>query len=274
METHGKNTIKNVTAIIPARFSSARLPGKLLLEINGKPLIVHTLEQVRRASTLSRVIVAVDDERLFYAVTEAGGEAAMTSVDHESGSDRIAEVAAGLAGDQIIVNVQGDEPLISPDVIDKAVEALVSDPEADMSTTSEPVSEAEDVLSPDSVKVVTDSRGYAMYFSRSPVPFPREAVRKNGSLESALIQEPSLLAKFQKHTGLYVFRKAALMRFTALSRSRTEGIEMLEQLRALENGLKIRVVEVAEHSLGIDTEADLARLRSRFERLGAGSPAV
>lgn len=274
METHGKITQKEVVAIIPARISSERLPGKLLLEAGGKPLIVHTLEAVRKSSIISRTIVAVDDQDLMNAVSEAGGEAVMTSPSHLSGSDRIAEVAADLAGDPIIVNVQGDEPMISHSVIDAAVEALIEDPEADISTTCEPIDNARDILSPDVVKVVTDSSGRALYFSRSPVPYPRDAVRLHGSLEAALDADPGLRTGFRKHTGLYVFRKKALLKFTGLEPSPAELSERLEQLRALENGLIIRVVEVAESSIGIDTEEDMARFREIINAAGSETAAV
>jgi len=272
VETHGKIPKNQVVAIIPARHSSVRLPGKLLLEAGGKPLILHTFERVRSASLPDRVIVAVDSDELFRVVTEAGGEAVMTSADHQSGSDRIAEVAAGILGDPVIVNVQGDEPMISPSVIDSAVRALLEDPGADISTTCERMESAEDVLNPDAVKVVAGPGGYAMYFSRSPVPYPRDACRKWGDLGTALIEEPGLVSAFRKHTGLYVFRKEALIRFSSLEPTPAEKSEMLEQLRALENGMRIKVVEVAERSLGIDTEADLAAFREHVA-LMAGEPA-
>jgi 3-deoxy-manno-octulosonate cytidylyltransferase (CMP-KDO synthetase) len=198
----------------------------------------------------------------------------MTSEFHKSGSDRISEVASRIEGDPIIVNVQGDEPLISPKVIDSAVEALLSDPDADISTTSEVITDPDEVLSPDVVKVVRDASGYAIYFSRSPIPFPREAARRHGGLARALSAEPSILQQFRKHTGLYVFRRSSLMRYTALGPTQLEEMEMLEQLRALENGMKIKVVEVAERSLGIDTESDLAKLRSHLEAMGSGVPSV
>lgn len=270
METHGKITQKEVVAIIPARISSERLPGKLLLEAGGKPLIVHTLEAVRGSKRVSRVIVAVDDPGLKNAVSEAGGEAVMTSRSHRSGSDRIAEVASELDGDPIIVNVQGDEPMISHLVIDAAVDALIADDPADIATTCEPILDARDVLSPDVVKVVADTAGRAMYFSRSPVPYPRDAVRLHGSLEAALAADPGLCAGFRKHTGLYVFRKQALMRFTGLEPVDSEIAERLEQLRAIENGMSIRVVEVAESSIGIDTEDDLERFREMLRARESG----
>ncbi|HUF02976.1 MAG TPA: 3-deoxy-manno-octulosonate cytidylyltransferase [Aridibacter sp.] len=274
METHGNITQKNVVAIIPARLSSERLPGKLLLEVGGKPLIVHTLEAVRRSNRISQIIVAVDNPTLMNAVSEAGGEAMMTSPSHLSGSDRIAEVASRLAGDAIIVNVQGDEPLISHLVIDAAVDALIADPSADIATTCEPIVVAQDVMSPDVVKVVTDGSDRALYFSRSPIPYPRDAARLHGSLEAALSADPEICSRFSKHTGLYVFRKEALLRFTGLEPTPSETAEKLEQLRALENGFTIRVVEVTESSIGIDTEADLERFREILRAREAEEAAV
>jgi len=270
VESHGENSQKEVIVIIPARFSSERLPGKLLLEAGGKPLIVHTLERATKARSVSRVLVAVDDQQLFDAVTDAGGEAVMTSTGHTSGSDRIAEVAERLFGsNSIIVNVQGDEPQISPATIDAAVEALVADRTCDIATVCEPISEPEDVLSPDVVKVVMDVHGRALYFSRSPIPFPRDTVREYGDLGSALREEPGLLGSFRKHSGLYVFRHEALMRFTSMTLTPLERAEKLEQLRALENGLTIRVVETAGRSVGIDTEDDLVRFRQSLEGAAA-----
>lgn len=241
----------------------------MLLEAGGKPLIVHTLERANLAKTVDRVIVAVDHEDLFKAVEAAGGEAVMTSATHASGSDRIAEVAAALEGEPIIVNVQGDEPMISPDDIDRAVIALEEDPLADIATVWEAVADIGDVLSPDVVKVVTDNDGYALYFSRSPVPFPRDDVRKYGDLKAALENDRSLTGRFKKHTGLYVFRKDSLVGFTSLEPTDLELSERLEQLRALENGFLIRVVEGEGGSIGIDTAEDIARFR---ERLAAGAP--
>lgn len=261
METHGKITKQNVIAIIPARFSSERLPGKLLLEAGGRPLIAHTLEAVKRSERVSRVIVAVDHPELYSAVSEAGGEPVMTSAFHASGSDRIAEVADGIEGDAIIVNVQGDEPMIAGMVIDSAVDSIIADPSADIATTCELLTRPSEVLDPDVVKVVADEEGRAIYFSRSPIPYPRDAARRHGGLKQALENEPGLVGRFRKHTGLYVFRKEALLRFTRLSPTPSEVSERLEQLRALENGLRIKVIEVAERSIGIDTEADLKKFR-------------
>jgi len=267
VEQHGKNPRQNVIAVIPARLSSTRLEGKLLLPLNGKPLILHTLEQAKKARNVSRVIVATDSEEILKVIEASGNEAVLTSVEHQSGSDRIAEVAANLPENSIIVNVQGDEPLIQPSTIEKAVEAILEDETANITTTCEKIINSKDVLSPDVVKVVTDINGFALYFSRSPIPFPREAVKKYGSLEKALQNEPNLLSLYRKHTGLYVYRREFLLKFTKLPQTNPEKTEMLEQLRALVGGAKIKVVEVAEISIGVDTQADFERVRMVLEKI-------
>jgi len=269
VEPHGKSPAKIVIAVIPARAASVRLPGKLLREIAGKPLIVHTLERAKSAKTVSRVIVATDDEAIRDAVIEAGGEAQMTSPEHLSGSDRVAEVAAALPEGSIIVNVQGDEPLISPETIDAAVNAILetgaslSPDIVSIYETFESVSEA---LDPNNVKVVVDENGYALYFSRSPMPWPRDAsLRYGGDATRAIEAEPELLANFKKHAGLYVYRREFLLEFTRSPQTSLEKIEMLEQLRALENGAKIKLVKAAAGSVGVDTEDDLERVRRIVE---------
>ena len=261
MEQHGKNPPKQVIAIIPARYESTRLPGKTLLPIAGKPLILHTLERARAATTVDRVIVATDDERIFHAVKEAGSEAVMTSPNHQSGSDRIAEVAESLPEASIIVNVQGDEPLISPQTIDRAVDALITDDAADLSTTWEPIESLGDLLNGNNVKLTVDNDGNAMYFSRSPFPWPRDASLKyGGDPNRAIEEEPELLKNYKKHTGLYAYRREYLLKFTKLPQTWLEKYEMLEQLRALENGAKIKVVQAAEKSIGVDTHDDYERV--------------
>lgn len=266
MEPHGKNHQQNVIAIIPARYASVRLSGKLLLPVGGKPLILHTLEQAKKVSKVGRVIVATDDERIFDAVLDSGNEAVMTRADHSSGSDRIAEVAEKLPADSIVVNVQGDEPMIAPETIDAAVEAMLADPLADIVTTCEPISRKEELLNPNVVKVVVGEGGYALYFSRSPMPFPREAaMRYGGDPGLAIDAEPELFAMFRKHTGLYVYRREYLLAFTKMPQTKLEKIEMLEQLRALENGARIKVVEAAAASIGVDTAEDLERVREILE---------
>jgi 3-deoxy-manno-octulosonate cytidylyltransferase (CMP-KDO synthetase) len=261
----GSNLRNSAIAIIPARFHSTRLPGKPLLDICGRPMIVRVAERAAAARNVARVLVATDDARIYEAVTAARFEAVMTRGDHASGSDRLAEAVAALREPlDLIVNVQGDEPLISPQTIERAVAALAGDAEAVVSTTCEPIREAADVLSPDVVKVVTDAHGYALYFSRAAVPHPREAVRRHGSLAAALDAEPALLSSFRKHTGLYVYRREFLAEYARLPQSPLERAESLEQLRILERGARIRVVEVEESSIGVDTEADLERVRAIF----------
>ncbi|HEX8160569.1 MAG TPA: 3-deoxy-manno-octulosonate cytidylyltransferase [Pyrinomonadaceae bacterium] len=262
MNRTGSQPPNSAVAIIPARFHSTRLPGKPLLDICGRPMIVRVCERAAAARNVGRVVVATDDRRIHEAVRAAGYEALLTSPAHASGSDRLAEAAAMLSERyDVIVNVQGDEPLIPARTIERAVDALAADPGAAVSTTSEPIEDAADVLSPDVVKVVADARGYALYFSRAPVPFPREAARRHGSLEAALANEPALVAGFRKHTGLYAYRHDFLLEYARLPQGRLEREESLEQLRILERGARIRVVEVEESSTGVDTEADLARVR-------------
>lgn len=242
----------------------------MLRDIAGKALIIHTMERAAEARTVSRVIVATDDQRIAQAVTSAGGEAVMTSADHASGSDRVAEVAATLPEGSIIVNVQGDEPLISPETIDAAVRALIDDADADMATVCEPITDLHgELLNGNVVKVVISDNGYAIHFSRSPMPWPREAAeRYGGDPNKAIEAEPELLSMFRKHTGLYVYRREYLLEFTKMPPTRLEQIEMLEQLRALENGAKIRVVDAVGASVGVDTEEDLERVRTALAANG------
>ena len=262
MEHHGENPRKNVIAVIPARHASTRLPGKLLLDVCGKPLILHTVERASEAQTVERVIVAADDERIIDVVTGAGYEAVITSSAHASGSDRIAEVAEGLPEGSVIVNVQGDEPMIDPATIDHAVRALLDDPSAEIATASEPIESLADLLNGNVVKVVTAEDGHAVYFSRSPMPFPRDASLKyDGDPNAAVANEPGLMSIFRKHTGLYVYRREFLLSFTKMKQTKLERIEMLEQLRALENGARIIVVEAAGRSIGVDTPEDLEAVR-------------
>lgn len=250
-------------AVIPARLGSTRLARKMLCEIAGRPLILHTMERARAAKLVDRVIVATDSQEIFDVVVTAGGEAKMTSTEHQSGSDRIAEVAESMPAGSMIINVQGDEPLISPDTIDAAVQALIDDPQADISTASEPISSLwDEVLNFNVVKVVVGENGYALYFSRSPIPFPREAALKYGGPNEAIEAEPELLKNFRKHTGIYVYRREYLLEFTKMKPSQLEQIEMLEQLRAMENGAKIRVVHSTERSVAVDTLEDLERVKA------------
>jgi 3-deoxy-manno-octulosonate cytidylyltransferase (CMP-KDO synthetase) len=249
-------------AIIPARYSSTRLPGKPLLPLANTPLIMHVVERARRASLVERVIVATDDRRILDSVTELGGEARMTSSQARSGTDRVAEVAESLDA-ELIVNVQGDEPLIAPSTIDAAIQPLVDDERLDITTTSEPITDPEDVLNPNVVKVVSDKRGFALYFSRSPIP--RVGSHGGLTLRDALRSDRSLVQNFRKHSGLYAYRRDFLLRFARMERSRLEMLEALEQLRALENGFRIKVVPVEHRSIGVDTEQDYQTVKRLIE---------
>lgn len=249
----------NVVAIIPARYSSTRLPGKALLDIAGRPMILWTVERALAARGVARVMVATDDQRIYDLAHDAGFEAVMTSPDHQSGSDRLAEVATGLDGVDAIINVQGDEPFISPVTIERAVEAL-NDDRVMISTASESI-EAAEVLDANVVKVITNESGRAVYFSRQAIPFPRDAVHRYGNLETALEKQPELVDSFRKHTGLYVYRRSTLLEMTTWPRTALEQSESLEQLRALERGVHIQVVEADGRSIGVDTPEDLARVR-------------
>jgi 3-deoxy-manno-octulosonate cytidylyltransferase (CMP-KDO synthetase) len=249
-------------AIIPARFASTRLPGKPLLPLNEIPLIVHVVNRAKQAHLVSRVIVATDDERILRAVQEYGGEARMTSAEAQSGTDRIAEVSAELDA-EIIVNVQGDEPLIDSATIDAAIAPLLEDATIQISTTSEPITEVEDVFNANVVKVVSDAAGFALYFSRSPIPHIRTGA--GISLKQFLEQNPPLLSHYRKHSGLYVYRNEFLQAFARMQPSSLEKLESLEQLRALEYGCRIRVVPVAHRSTGVDTAEDYQRVKKMIE---------
>ena len=257
--TGSKSQTKSV-AVIPARYSATRLPGKPLLEIAGKPLIVWVAERARAASTISRTLVATDDPRIVDAVNAAGFDAVITRADHATGTDRVAEVAHNLRAD-IIVNVQGDEPLISPETIDRAVNALIDDPNSQMSTTWEAITEDTDAANPSVVKVTFDENGYATNFSRNPIS--NQTDEKSGSTESS----PEKSGRyFKKHTGLYAYRRDFLLAFARWPQSENERKESLEQLRALDRGVKIKVVEAASPSIGVDTLEDLEKVRAMVER--------
>lgn len=227
-------------------------------------MILHVVERALAARCVARVLVATDDARVAEAVRGAGREAVLTRADHRSGSDRLAEAVESVDA-EIVVNLQGDEPFVSPLTVERAVAALIADETAQVSTTCEEIESADDVLNPGVVKVVTDERGYALYFSRAPVPFPRDAALHHGSLQAALANDPTLLKGFRKHTGLYVYRRAFLLEYARWPQSPLERAESLEQLRILERGAKIKVVEAASPSIGVDTPEDLARVRAMID---------
>ncbi|MDO5553193.1 MAG: 3-deoxy-manno-octulosonate cytidylyltransferase [Planctomycetia bacterium] len=242
--------MRTCTIIIPARLASTRLPNKLLLAETGKPLLQYAWEAARRACLADRVLVACDDKRIFDAVTNFGGVAIMTDPNAQCGTDRIAEVAATL-DDDLIVNVQGDEPNLSPDSIDALITLLRdSSSEAVMATLATPIRSREILDDPSCVKVVFDQGHRALYFSRSVIPYPRSWS------ETLLTQEPPL---FYLHLGIYAYRRDFLLKLREIPRSPLEIAESLEQLRVLENGYTLLVGSVDERSVGIDTPEDYAR---------------
>jgi 3-deoxy-manno-octulosonate cytidylyltransferase (CMP-KDO synthetase) len=248
-----------IVAIIPARYASTRLPGKPLSDIHGKTLIQRVYERVRGATTVDRILVATDDERIAAVVRGFGGEVLLTSARHPTGTDRLAEAARAIDSD-IVVNVQGDEPMLDPGGIDAAVRALTGDPGLPMATLSLPLRDIEEMLSPSVVKVVTDAAGDALYFSRSPIPF----VRLGASLDLRGAAEQAILRRLaRKHVGLYAYRREALRHFASLPPSPLEEAEGLEQLRALHHGMKIRVVpRDGDSGVAVDTPRDLERVRA------------
>jgi 3-deoxy-manno-octulosonate cytidylyltransferase (CMP-KDO synthetase) len=240
--------MSKAVGIIPARWGSTRFPGKALHSIAGKPLLRHVWERCRRAKKLDRLIVATDDFRIAEAAFDWGAEVAMTSPNHASGTDRIAEVAAKLKPFAHIINIQGDEPLVNPKLIDRLVAELQRDPRLEIITAAHPFDNSRDAQSPHQVKVVVDQSGDALYFSRAPIPSGRD--------ES---EQP----KYFRHQGIYGYKRDLLLRFVRWKTSPLECAEALEQLRALENGVRIRVVMTESGSPGVDTPED-ARMIERL----------
>ena len=235
-----KKSSSQVIIVIPARYGSTRFEGKPLAEINGKPMIYQVYQRAKKAKCVDDVIVATDDERIKNAVEKFNGKAVMTSKEHKSGTDRVAEVAKSIDAD-IIVNVQGDEPLISPEAIEQAVKPLIEDKKIRMCTLMTKITEEAEYGNPNIVKVVTDKEGFALYFSRSLIPYPGEKEH----------------LKVYKHIGIYVYRKDLLLEFADMPQTPLERIEGLEQLRVLENGFKIKVVETDYDSISVDNPEDL-----------------
>lgn len=246
-------------AIIPARASSSRLPDKPLLDIGGKPMVVRTAEQAAR-SNASRVIVATDDARIQDVVSRHGFTTLLTRADHPTGTDRLSEAAAqlGLAPDAIVVNVQGDEPLIDPEHINAVAALLAEHPQASIATCACPLADAQALFNPNVVKVVCDQQQRALYFSRAPIPWARDALAHGERVLASGL--PAL-----HHIGLYAYRASFLAQFPGLPSGPLEHFESLEQLRALENGYAIAVQTMASHpATGVDTAEDLARVRDLF----------
>ena len=242
--------MERVVAVIPARYASQRLPGKPLVDLLGKSMIQRVYEQVRQASLPTSVVVATDDERIADAVRKFGGEVKMTSSEIKSGSDRVAAVAMEIPGD-MYVNVQGDEPLIAPEMVDEAVRVLLNDPAAPVGTLVRKIESVDDLVSPAVVKVVVSTTHEALYFSRAAIPFVRDTDDRALWLKQHT---------FYKHVGIYVFRRDFLLSYSSMPESDLERAERLEQLRILERGYRIKVGITQYDSLPIDTPADVQRV--------------
>jgi 3-deoxy-manno-octulosonate cytidylyltransferase (CMP-KDO synthetase) len=247
-----------ILGVIPARFASSRYPGKALARLAGKPMIEHVWERANMSRYLSDVLVATDDDRIADAVHKFGGRVRMTRADHPSGTDRLAEIASSEDA-ALYVNIQGDEPLIDPEAIDAAILSVHGDEAVDMGTLKKQIIDPTDIVNTNVVKVVTNLLGDAIYFSRCPIPYERDG--RTG------------VPIYFKHIGLYVYRREFLLRYPDLTAGPLEEAERLEQLRALENGYRIRVVATDYESLGVDTPEDLERVNQLFtvsDSLGSG----
>jgi len=241
-----------VIVVIPARYGSTRLPGKPLVSLAGKPMVQRVYERAKLAKCVHQVIVATDDDRIVKAVEAFGGEARMTRTDHRTGTERVAEVAAHVEG-EVFVNVQGDEPLLDPVAVDRAVGSLLEEPAASISTVATPIKTPADIMDPNVVKTVLDFDGNALYFSRGPIPWVRDTTSK-------------VHVHYWKHLGLYVFRRDALLEYPTLPQGELERIEQLEQLRWMENGWKIRVAEVEHDAVSVDVLEDVARVEKLLQK--------
>lgn len=246
----------SIIGVIPSRYGSTRLPGKSLIHLCGKPLVQWVYERARLAKKLDRVVIATDDQRIAEAVKKFGGEFVMTRADHPTGTDRIAEAVAGTDAN-VIINIQGDEPLIDPALIDRLADTMREDESWDMATAATPITRKEDLESPAVVKAVWGDAGQALYFSRSLIPHPRDA--------DAGGTEPM----HWRHIGIYAYRRTALARFVAAPPGRLEQIEKLEQLRALSMGLRMKILQLPnDHGIGVDTPEDVPRAESLLRAHG------
>jgi 3-deoxy-manno-octulosonate cytidylyltransferase (CMP-KDO synthetase) len=249
-----------VIGVIPSRYASQRLPAKPLIDLNGKSMVQRVYEQAKKSGLLNRVVVATDDIRIEEAVRGFGGDVILTSQEIESGSDRVAAVALHMAGD-IFVNIQGDEPFVAPEMIDQGVQLLLDNTSAPVGTLIKQISSQEELLNPNVVKVVLNTRGYAMYFSRATVPYVRDEADKGRWLERQI---------FYKHIGLYIYQRRFLMQYTQMPVSQLEKAEKLEQLRILEAGYKIITGITTYDSMSIDTPEDAARVVELLRQTSSG----
>ena len=255
-------------AIIPARWASSRFPGKPLAQIQNKPMIQWVVEQAQKASKVSEVIVATDDSRIFDVVSGFGGKAVMTSADHATGTDRIAEVASGLNCD-IVVNVQGDEPLIPPENIDQVVRCLEEDASLKVATLMMAIQDCDEISDPNVVKVAADPAGRALYFSRAPIPFHRDQW-KSGSPEDISKSKRDATRQIFKHIGLYAYTRSFLLELSQMQATPLEQLEKLEQLRILERGFPIQVEITDRISMGVDHVDDLEKVERILEKQKLG----
>jgi 3-deoxy-manno-octulosonate cytidylyltransferase (CMP-KDO synthetase) len=254
-----KNKKDTIAALIPARYGSTRFPGKALADIKGRPMIQWVYERTKRSKLIDRVIVATDDQRILRAVRSFGGEAMMTSSHHATGTDRIAEVARSLDC-AIVVNVQGDEPLIQPAMIDEAISPLVHDASIPMGTLCRKIEDRNEAFDPNVVKVVFDKNNFALYFSRAPIPWDRDSWAGKGSWKEFTLGGP-----LYKHIGIYVYRRDFLLNYSRMPQTALEDVEKLEQLRALEHGFRIKTVVTEHDSFGVDIPDDLSKILARIE---------
>ena len=244
---------KKVLAVIPTRWASVRFPGKPIADILGKPMVQWVAEQAEKSSLVTDVIIATDDNRIYDVVLGFGGKVVMTSPNHQSGTDRVAEVARNIECD-IIVNIQGDEPLIPPDNIDLVIKPLLDSDELVVSTLMTSISSSSEMLDPDICKVVVDDAGCALYFTRAPIPYNRDF----DCMDSQVGCKQKVLG--HKHIGIYAYKKSFLLNFSNMKTSRLENIEKLEQLRILENRYSIKVIETEQNSIGVDRPGDIEKI--------------
>lgn len=282
-----------VTVVIPARLASTRLEAKLLKDLAGMTVLERTYRQASQAKHVSEVVIATDSDEIYKVAESFGAKVEMTSADHQSGTDRIAELAKKNSDWELIINVQGDEPFINPDDIDKVIEPFLHDPLLEMASLYHCITDADEINNPNNVKLVTDLNGLALYFSRSSIPFNRDKANQLQSFPDTRLassKEPELTGASmripenernavagssgvdcKKHIGLYAYKRDTLLRLSSLPQSELEKTEKLEQLRALENGIKIKMLEVASAPIGIDTESDYLKALNWLEEVkGAG----
>lgn len=254
-----------IIGIIPARYGSTRFPGKPLALINGKPLILHVYDLVKKSKVFSDVLVATDDMRIYNIVVASEGKAVITSDSHPTGSDRVAEVVKRFdelsLEAEIIVNIQGDNLILNPILFNQLIQPFLEDKEVNVVTLKKKIEDLQEIYNPNIVKVVTNKFGFAIYFSRAPIPYPKGGINELSSLESERGKIP-----FFKHIGIYAYQKKTILKFAELKRGMLEEIEDLEQLRFLEHGVAIKVVETEYDSISVDTPSDLARIQPMLKK--------